>query len=93
MLNLEKMELSRHSKAGFPLCNSSTFYFSFYSSTHQASWGSTVKNLPETQETFRRCGFDLWARKIPWRRKWQPTSVLLPAKPYGEEPGRLHRFT
>ena len=20
----------------------------------------------------RRCGFDLWVRKIPWSRKWQP---------------------
>ncbi|CAM9764257.1 unnamed protein product, partial [Rangifer tarandus platyrhynchus] len=20
-----------------------------------------------------RCGFDPWVRKIPWRRKWQPT--------------------
>ena len=30
-----------------------------------------------------QCGrprFDLWVRKIPWRRKWQPTPVLLPGK-------------
>ena len=26
----------------------------------------------------RRCGFDLWVRKIPWRRAWQPTPVFLP---------------
>ena len=26
----------------------------------------------------RRCGFDPWVRKIPWRRKWQPTPVFLP---------------
>ena len=26
----------------------------------------------------KRCGFDPWARKIPWRRTWQPTSVFLP---------------
>jgi len=26
----------------------------------------------------RRCGFDLWVRKIPWRRKWQPTPVSVP---------------
>ena len=25
-------------------------------------------------------GFDLWVRKIPWRRKWQPTPVSLPGK-------------
>ena len=25
----------------------------------------------------RRYGFHLWVRKIPWSRKWQPTSVFL----------------
>ena len=25
-------------------------------------------------------GFDPWARKIPWRSKWQATSVFLPGK-------------
>ena len=25
-----------------------------------------------------RCGFDPWARKMPWRRACQPTLVLLP---------------
>ena len=29
-------------------------------------------------------GFDLWDRKIPWRRKWQPTPVFLPGKPHGQ---------
>jgi len=28
-------------------------------------------------------GSDPWVRKIPWRRKWQPTPVLLPGKSYG----------
>ena len=31
----------------------------------------------------RRPGFDLWVRKIPWRRKWQPTPVLLPGESHG----------
>ena len=26
----------------------------------------------------RRYIFDPWIRKIPWRRKWQPTPVFLP---------------
>ena len=29
-------------------------------------------------------GFDPWVRKIPWRRKWQPTPVLLPGKSHGQ---------
>ena len=31
-----------------------------------------VKNLPA------------WVRKIPWRRKWQPTPVFLPGKSHGQ---------
>ena len=32
----------------------------------------------------RRPGFDPWVRKIPWRRKWQPTPELLPRKSHGQ---------
>ena len=38
-----------------------------------------IKCLPQ-------CGrpmFDPWVRKIPWRRKWQPTPVFLPGKFHG----------
>ena len=28
----------------------------------------------------KRCRFNPWVRKIPWRRKWQPTPVFLPGK-------------
>ena len=28
--------------------------------------------------------FDPSLGKIPWRRKWQPTPVLLPAEPHGQ---------
>ena len=28
----------------------------------------------------RRCKFNPWVRKIPWRRKWQPTPVFLSGK-------------
>ena len=39
--------------------------------------GSAVKNLPAN------AGFDLWVRKIPWRRKRQPTPVFMPGKFHG----------
>ena len=32
----------------------------------------------------RRCGFDPWVGKIPWSRNWQPSSVFLPGKSYGQ---------
>ena len=32
----------------------------------------------------RRPGFDPWVRKIPWRRKWQPSPVFLSGKSHGQ---------
>ena len=32
----------------------------------------------------KRCGFNPWSRKIPWRRTWQPTPVFLPGKSHGQ---------
>ena len=33
---------------------------------------------------YRRPGFDPCVRKLPWRRKWQPTPVFLPGKSHGQ---------
>ena len=32
----------------------------------------------------RRCGFDPWVGRIPWRRKWQPSLVFLPGESHQE---------
>ena len=32
---------------------------------------------------YKRLRFDPWGRKIPWRRKWQPTPVFLPGESHG----------
>ena len=40
-----------------------------------------VKNLPPRQET----RFKPWVRKIPWRKKWKPTPVLLPGESHGQK--------
>ena len=49
--------------------------------------------LKITMSTSRTRPMDIWILdyrnlKIPWRRKWQPTLVLLPGK-FHVEPGRL----
>ena len=50
-----------------------------------ASLVAKVKNLPaEKHLQCRRLWFDPWVGKIPWRRKWQPTSVFLPRKSHGQ---------
>ena len=54
--------------------------------------GLVVKNSPAIAGDARdkRRRFDPWIGKIPWRRKWQPTSVTLPRKiPQIEELGGL----
>ena len=32
----------------------------------------------------RRPKFDPWVGKIPWRKEWPPTPVLLPGKSHGQ---------
>ena len=42
-----------------------------------------VKNRPASAG-------DIRVRKIPWRKKWQPTPIFLPGEsPWTEEPGGL----
>ena len=53
----------------------------FYTAAKRASLiAQSIKNLPAMQETQVRN----WVRTIPWRRKWQPTPVLLPAESHGQ---------
>ena len=33
---------------------------------------------------YKRCGFDPWIRKSPWRRAWEPTPVFLLGDSHGE---------
>ena len=40
--------------------------------------GTSVKNPLCQYRSCKRCGFDLWVGKIPWRRAWKPIPVFLP---------------
>ena len=48
--------------------------------------GKTIRGFPGGSDCKRVClqcgrpGCGPWVRKIPWRRKWQPTPILLPGK-------------
>ena len=46
-------------------------------------WTSLMAQMVKRLSQCGRPGFDPWVGKIPWRRKWQPTLVLLPRKSYG----------
>ena len=80
-----------------PLSSSSPLAFNL--SQHQglfqwiSSWKQVAKVLKLQYQSFRwisglisfrGLGFNSWVGKIPWRRKWQPTSVFLPEKSHGQ---------
>ena len=50
---------------------------------------SRLPRLPSGKEfayqcrRHRRCGFDPWVRKIPWRKKWKPIPVFFLGKSHG----------
>ena len=45
---------------------------------------SLVKPGKELAWQCRRCRFDPWVGKIPWRRPWQPTPEFLPGGFHGQ---------
>ena len=42
--------------------------------------GGTGKGRSCQGRRYKRCGFDPWVEKIPWKRAWQPTAVFLPGE-------------
>ena len=46
--------------------------------------GTMIKKSTCQGKSHWRLLFDPWVRRIPWRRKWQPTAVFLPGKSYGQ---------
>ena len=53
-------------------------YFPFCLSIALCPGGANGKEPTNQRRRHKRCGFNLWVRKIPWRRVWQPTLVFLP---------------
>ena len=49
-----------------------------------ASQVTLVRKSTCQSKRLRRCGYDPWVRKTPWRRKWQPTPVFLPRQSHGQ---------
>ena len=43
-----------------------------------------VKNPLTNAGDIKRCRFNPWVGKIPWRREWQPTPVVLPGESHGQ---------
>ena len=78
-LQLPSCGVPSHSSLG---TNSAALsFYSLYSTHHRLPrWLSGEESASQC----RKGGFNPWSRKIPWRRKWQPTPVFLPEKPHGQ---------
>ena len=65
------------------LCSIVTFYHWEISINN---WAHQLPRWYSGKESTWQCRrwFDPWGGKIPWRRKWQPTPVLLPGKVHGQ---------
>ena len=63
-------------------------YIYIYTHTHtyiyRLPWWFSGKESTCQCRRCRRHGFNPRVRKIPWRRKWQPTPVFLPGKFHGQ---------
>ena len=55
--------------------------------------GSVVKRFCLKYRNHRKCRFEPWVRKMPWRRKWQTALVFLPVESHGQRnlAGYSHR--
>ena len=52
--------------------------------------GASGKGPASQCRRCKRCGFDHWVRKIPWKKKWQTHPSILDWRiPWTEEPGEL----
>ena len=49
-----------------------------------ARWHSGKETHTDARDS-RHMDLIPWVRKIPWRRKWQPTPVFLPGESHGQK--------
>ena len=50
-----------------------------------------VKNPSANAGRRKRCRFDPWVEKTPWKGAWQPTPVFLPGESHGQRSLAVHR--
>ena len=63
-------------------------YLFYFNSLGLPRWPSGEGSACQCRRS-KRCRFDLWVRKLPQSRKWQPAPVFLPGSPQMEELRRL----
>ena len=58
-------------------------YYSHSTDEETEAEAESLWHMPQVQR--KRCRFNPWVGKIPWRRTWQRTPVFLPGKFHGQK--------
>ena len=86
--NIRKSEIQRNKQSGSELENIFWTFQLLTCISYFLRWGFpgglSGKNFACQCRSCRRWRFDPWIRKIPWRRKWQPTPVFLLGESHGQ---------
>ena len=79
--NCPKQFLKKNIVGGFTLYDFKIYYRKrlYFDSYFTPYWASQVALMVKNPHTNSR-DEEFWAGKIPWRRAWQPSPVLLPGK-------------
>ena len=70
---MTKMEKCEYTES---LCYQKEINKQFYGENIRLPMWCSGKESPSQLKRCKRCGFDLWIRKILWKRLWQPTPVF-----------------
>ena len=81
---LLNVELERHVHIGSYQCVLVTVNILLCRAIWASQVALVIKNPLANAGRCKRCGFDPWVGKIPWRRAWQPTPVFLPGESHGQ---------
>ena len=68
----------------YPHCPPPPSHYSPLIHTLGSPGSASAKQPVSTCRRHKRCEFEPWVRKIPRRRKWQPSPVFLPGKFHGQ---------
>ena len=52
---------------------------------HWTNWASLLAQMVKNLPAMWKAWVQSMGGKIPWRRKWQPTTVFLPGESYGQK--------
>ena len=78
------MSTLKKKKTGTYTSLSQQLRISLLRKTEDSPGGASGKELTCQYRRCKRCGFNPWVRKIPWRRAWEPTPIFLPGESHGK---------